>query len=231
MRRFVIGDIHGAYRALKQCLERSGFDYRKDLLICLGDVCDGWPETKEAVDELLAIKNLVFILGNHDFWTLEYARTGSANATWLKSGGDNTLKSYDGKVPTKHIELFEKAKLYYILENRLFVHAGIEIGIPIEDQGADTFLWDRSLFREAWAQFEAGIDAGLTPYEETYIGHSPIHRMGHKQPVQSGDIWLMDTGAGWEGGVLSLMDIDAKTVYSSDAVDTLYPPGSGRRRL
>ncbi len=43
---FVIGDIHGAYRALRQCLERSTFDFEKDRLICLGDVCDGWPETK-----------------------------------------------------------------------------------------------------------------------------------------------------------------------------------------
>ena len=50
---FVIGDIHGAYRALLQCLEKSRFDYQQDTLICLGDVSDGWPETSQAVDELL----------------------------------------------------------------------------------------------------------------------------------------------------------------------------------
>ena len=39
MKTFVIGDIHGAYKALLQCFERSGFDYEKDHLIVLGDVC------------------------------------------------------------------------------------------------------------------------------------------------------------------------------------------------
>lgn len=37
-REFVIGDIHGAYRALRQCLTRSDFNYDHDHLICLGDV-------------------------------------------------------------------------------------------------------------------------------------------------------------------------------------------------
>jgi len=44
-RTLVIGDIHGAYKALVQCLERSGFDKEKDTLITIGDVCDGWHET------------------------------------------------------------------------------------------------------------------------------------------------------------------------------------------
>lgn len=37
MRRLVMGDIHGAYKALKQCLYDSGFDYENDLLIQVGD--------------------------------------------------------------------------------------------------------------------------------------------------------------------------------------------------
>jgi serine/threonine protein phosphatase 1 len=54
-RTFVIGDIHGAYRALRQCLQKAAFNYSNDHLICLGDVCDGWPETRESIDELLKI--------------------------------------------------------------------------------------------------------------------------------------------------------------------------------
>lgn len=44
MKRFVVGDIHGGYKALAQCLKRSEFDPEKDFLISLGDICDGWPE-------------------------------------------------------------------------------------------------------------------------------------------------------------------------------------------
>lgn len=48
-RRLVLGDIHGAHKALIQVLERSKFDYENDLLIIIGDVCDGWPETRKCV--------------------------------------------------------------------------------------------------------------------------------------------------------------------------------------
>ena len=36
-----MGDIHGNYRGLLQCLEKSNFDYDNDKLIQLGDVVDG----------------------------------------------------------------------------------------------------------------------------------------------------------------------------------------------
>ena len=65
-RRFVVGDIHGAHKALVQCLKRSNFNYEEDELICLGDVADGWTEVPELFDELLKIKKLIYIMGNHD---------------------------------------------------------------------------------------------------------------------------------------------------------------------
>ena len=74
MRRFVIGDIHGGYKALLQCLERSGFDPAADLLVSLGDVCDGWPEVHKVIDELLRIRNFKMVLGNHDLWALQIGR-------------------------------------------------------------------------------------------------------------------------------------------------------------
>ena len=46
MKTFAIGDIHGAYKAMMQCFERSKFDYKKDRLIVMGDVCDGYPDVR-----------------------------------------------------------------------------------------------------------------------------------------------------------------------------------------
>lgn len=42
MKTYAIGDIHGAYKALIQCFERAKFDYEKDRLIVMGDICDGY---------------------------------------------------------------------------------------------------------------------------------------------------------------------------------------------
>jgi serine/threonine protein phosphatase 1 len=44
-KRLCMGDIHGNYKALMQCLERSNFNYEEDTLIQLGDVCDGHSQT------------------------------------------------------------------------------------------------------------------------------------------------------------------------------------------
>ena len=61
MRTFALGDCHGGHRALLQVFEQSKFNYKKDKLIFLGDFCDGWSESYECLEELIKIKNLVFI--------------------------------------------------------------------------------------------------------------------------------------------------------------------------
>ena len=62
-RIFVIGDIHGAHKALVQVLERCEFDYENDQLITIGDIVDGWGDSYMVVEELLKIKNRIDIIG------------------------------------------------------------------------------------------------------------------------------------------------------------------------
>jgi serine/threonine protein phosphatase 1 len=225
-RTLVIGDIHGAYRALQQCLERSGFDYETDRLICLGDVCDGWPETMGCIEALLKVKNLVYILGNHDWWTLDWMTSGVKERIWFMQGGEATINSYAEGIPDTHIRFFSEAKPYYLEDDKHFVHAGFDPAQPLMQQGLDTFLWDRNLARIAFDFYVRNVDAKLTPYTEVYLGHTPIP---YKHPVKACDVWLMDTGAGWSG-VLSMMDIDTKEVFVSDEVPELYPGVVGRTR-
>ena len=68
---YVVGDIHGGYKALKQVLEASDFDYENDKLISLGDLADGWSETHLVIEELKKIKNFVLLRGNHDEWAMQ----------------------------------------------------------------------------------------------------------------------------------------------------------------
>lgn len=91
MKRFVIGDIHGAHKALVQCLARSKFDPATDLLISLGDICDGWPEVNQVIDELLRIKNCKLILGNHDEWALRWMKNGWMDNIWTSQGCLETM--------------------------------------------------------------------------------------------------------------------------------------------
>jgi serine/threonine protein phosphatase 1 len=225
-RIFVLGDIHGAYRALRQCLDRSAFDHEKDQLICLGDVCDGWPEIRGCVDELLRIKNLTYILGNHDWWTLQWMLSGKIEPVWYSQGGKATIDSYQNDIPTNHLTFFTDALLYYLHENKLFVHAGIDPLIPLEKQDKHVFLWDRTLAALALDLYGYSSEGRLSSFDEIYLGHTPIP---FSRPINSLGIWLMDTGAGWSG-VLSMMNIKTKEVFTSDSVPSLYPGMEGRKR-
>jgi serine/threonine protein phosphatase 1 len=224
-RTFVIGDIHGACKALMQCLQRSNFDYENDHLICLGDVCDGWPETRAAVNELMKIKNLTYVLGNHDFWALEWMREGDAEDVWLAQGGSATVQSYKENIPIEHIEFFEKAHHYFLLGEKLFVHAGLDTRLPLEKQTLQILLWDRTLARTALDLHAKSIEGNLTGFDEVYLGHTPVS----PPPVHACEIWLMDTGAGWSG-VLTMMDTTTKELFQSDPVPRLYPGVEGRRK-
>lgn len=221
---FVVGDIHGAHRALQQCLTRAGFDYASDRLICLGDVCDGWPEVRECVNELLKIRNLVYVLGNHDQWALDWMNSGVTPDIWLTQGGRATVQSYGGEVDEAHLRFFRKAKFFHEEEERLFVHAGISPGQRAHEADPQILMWDRTLVRNAMDFHRKGLATNLTSYTEVFVGHTPV---SSPRPVKYCEVWMMDTGAGWYGP-LSMMNLNSYEVFSSDPVPSLYPGIEGR---
>jgi serine/threonine protein phosphatase 1 len=257
MKRFVIGDIHGANKALVQCLERSGFNKSEDQLIVLGDICDGWDEVYECVETLLTIKNRIDILGNHDDWFRFWLNTGTHPFYWTQ-GGVGTAKSYlrqidkDGlivrsggrggylvalnpdDVPPTHWKFFHHMNLYYHDQERndFFVHAGFDRHSPVVEQrryNAEVFLWDRKL----WAAALSCHNVKLTTadgFRRIFIGHTSCysHKRRRGLPVASGGVINLDTGAGWEGK-LTIMQIDTLRYWQSDLVTELYPEQTTRR--
>jgi serine/threonine protein phosphatase 1 len=240
MKRFVTSDSHGGYKALNQVLERCSFDKENDLLIYLGDVVDGWPETKESIDLLLNIKNLVYLLGNHDQWALDYYTgnlPGKENELelWLLQGGTNTVKSYGiGKPMLKeHIAFLQNARPYYLSDdNILFVHAGFDTAKPIQDTDAHFLIWSRDFLTRYYTMHMQQTPIQIDTYKEIYIGHTPTIALDREQtmPLRMGNIILLDTGAAFTG-CLSIIDVDSKEVWQSDKVMTLYPEYEGRNGI
>ncbi len=223
MKRYVVGDIHGKYKALQQCLDRSGFDVEKDLLICLGDVCDRGPEVRESIECLLQLQHLIYIIGNHDLWALQWMTTGEKPALWTTQGGHATIRSYGDKpVPGSHIHLLKTALPYYILNNRLFVHGGFDLSRPLEEQTPEALAWNRSLVEYALETIDREDPVKLTRFDEVFVGHTPTLNYDFDVPLHSHEVWMLDTGAGWWGR-LSIMDIASKQFWQSDSVDVLYP--------
>ena len=229
-RIMVIGDIHGSYKALKQCFERSKFDPDKETLISLGDECDGWPETKQVINELLKIKNCISLAANHTAWLLDYCLTGNKEQLWVEQGGYNTLNSYADNIPKSHIEFLLKAKLYHIENNILFVHGGIIPGSKVENNSKDTILWDRELICNAYKKSNGRPNYRMQNiYDEIFVGHTTTgHFNKEYKPVKFCEVNCIDTGAGWEGK-LTIMSLETRQYWQSDFVKTLYPQSNGRK--
>jgi serine/threonine protein phosphatase 1 len=250
MRKFVMGDIHGAHRALMQCIERSSFDYSNDLLIQLGDVADGFDEVYECVEELLKIKHLVAIRGNHDEWLNQFCESGYHPQHWSQ-GGRGTVNSYskfNGKkpnfiaskffgfsaniepsdVPLQHKAFFRDQVLYHVdEENNCFVHAGFNRYQSFYEQRDETYYWDRSLFMDAleFEQLKSKLPdiqfEMVTHFNRIFIGHTSTIMWKIDHPIAAANVINMDTGAGW-GGRLSMMDLSSDEVFQSDPVTELY---------
>ena len=77
---------------------------------------------------------------------VEALRNSSKMASWLEKGGDAALASYGGDpaaVPQAHIAWLDQLGLMHLDTHRLYVHAGVDPGIPLNEQSETTLLWKR----------------------------------------------------------------------------------------
>ena len=121
-RTLVIGDVHGAYKALEQIFERAAIT-TNDKIIFLGDYVDGWSQSVEVIDFLIDLKSkydCVLMLGNHDELLLDWLKTDIGNEMWLMHGGKITAEQY-GKLSDekleRHIQFLESLENYHLDDN------------------------------------------------------------------------------------------------------------------
>jgi serine/threonine protein phosphatase 1 len=184
---------------LQQCFDRSKFDFEKDQLIQLGDVCDGWSEVKESVDLLLRCKNAIFLVGNHDHWFWTWLNQGIHPVGWMQ-GGNATAESYiraanttelehpltlqpkmggwmtnlcTADIPKAHVEFFKRQNNYYIDEkNRCFVHGGFNKDLPITETDSFEYCWDRDLWKKAMSCAPGQKLQTVDNFSEIFLGHT-----------------------------------------------------------
>jgi serine/threonine protein phosphatase 1 len=239
-RKLVIGDIHGGLKALKQVLERANVS-KNDTLIFLGDYVDGWSESPQVLDFLITLKQrqkCIFIRGNHDDLLMSYLKTNTFSEEWFNHGGKSTVDSYeeiDLQTKQTHISFLESLEPYYLDdENKLFIHAGFTNlkGVDFE-YFKPLFYWDRTLWEMALALDEKiSFESELYPnrlklYKEIYIGHTPTTKINKTIPINKACVWNIDSGAAFTGP-LTILDVETKEYWQSDALPSLYPNENGR---
>ena len=239
-RTLVIGDIHGGLKALEQVLERARVT-QNDILIFLGDFVDGWNDTPKVVDFLIELDKThtcIFIRGNHEEMVLRWLSEGEDNEEWRLHGGQSTVEVYQSvhdEIKKHHIEFLSRLNDYHLdSKNRLFVHAGFTNLKGVEyEYFKGMYCWDRTLWEAALSMDKTLSKKDLfypkrfALYEEIFIGHTPVTRIGYSVPVNRANVWNVDTGAAFKGR-LTIMDVDTKEFWQSKPLPELYPNENGR---
>tara|TARA_R110002124_G_scaffold17532_3_gene73252 strand:+ start:108604 stop:109335 length:732 start_codon:yes stop_codon:yes gene_type:complete len=239
-RTLVVGDIHGGFRGLTQVLNKIDIS-SNDQFVFLGDYVDGWSESSEAISFLLNFSEkhqCIFLRGNHDELLCDYLKGENENPMWIAHGGVSSIKSYANlseEEKKEHITFLENLENYHIdTNNNLYVHAGFtnQKG-PQYEYYPNLVYWDRTLW-----EMVCGLDKSLSEenekypkrlqlFNEIYIGHTPVTRIGSNTPVNYANVWNVDTGAAFKGP-LSIIDVESKQVWQSEPVWKLYPEEPGR---
>jgi len=149
---YVIPDIHGRDDLLRDGLAGISAHSRGNtgVIVALGDYVDKGPESRQVIDRLKSGLaegwNFVALKGNHDAMMVEALRDPSKMPPWLEKGGDTALASYGGDpaaVPQTHIAWLDQLRLMHVDAHRLYVHAGVDPEIPLNEQNEVTLLWKR----------------------------------------------------------------------------------------
>lgn len=153
---YAIADLHGRYDLLLRALMAIG-DHARDLehkVITLGDYVDRGPQSREIIQHLMGAAggSLICLGGNHEDMMVQTLRRPLHPGWWIGNGGGATLLSYGHPpkgdftpevVPAEHLDWMEKLPLYHVDAHRVFVHAYVKQGVPMEDQSAEHMLWTR----------------------------------------------------------------------------------------
>ena len=192
-RFYVIGDIHGRldlYEALIDAIEQDDAeaDSADTHVILLGDLVDRGPESAGVVKRTRKWqkkRSVRVLAGNHEEMFLNAFTKPEVLRHFLKHGGRETILSYGlrkkqfnamtldelfallpkivPKSERKYIESFEEM---IVAGDYLFVHAGIDPKVPLEEQKRSDLLWIRDRFLSHEGPLEKVVIHGHTIFDE-----------------------------------------------------------------
>jgi len=219
---YVIGDIHGRddllAAALAKIAARAGGEAGS--IVTIGDYVDNGPHSRQVIDRLLpgmsGAWRLVALKGNHDAMMVQGLRDPSKRDRWIAKGGDMALASYGGDpaaVPQSHVVWLDQLRLMHVDAHRVYVHAGVDPEVPLDQQNETTLLCKR---------YPKGYPEG---FAALHVVHG--HDNDPAGPLQYPGRTNLDTAA-WRTGRLMVGVFDDKQSGGPiDLIEVRGPPARG----
>ncbi|WDY60414.1 metallophosphoesterase [Pseudomonas sp. PSKL.D1] len=213
-RDLAVGDIHGHFRRLEQCLAAAGFDPRVDRLFSVGDLVDRGPQSEEAL-AWLAEPWFYAVQGNHEALAVTCLRGGRLDLEMYRSAGGGWFLDLPGWAQERFAGHFAQLPIAMEVQTDAgligLLHADspfprwdtLRTWLELDDdpEVREVCQWSRRRLKEGDTQPVEGVRALL-------VGHTPV-----VQAKVLGNVWHLDTG-GWAAGHFTLMDMASLTLVS-----------------
>jgi serine/threonine protein phosphatase 1 len=216
-RDLAVGDIHGHFQRLQQCLDQAGFDPETDRVISVGDLVDRGPHSAEAL-AWLAKPWFHAVQGNHESLAITYLYGGRLDLEMYRAAGGGWFLD----LPRHEQEMFVEQFLQLPIALEVQTSAGL-VGVlhadsPFNDWAAlrESLLFDddarvREVCQWSRQRLKDGDTAPVAGLRALLVGHTPV-----LQAKRLGNVWHLDTG-GWASGHFTLLDLASLTVVSPAA--------------
>jgi serine/threonine protein phosphatase 1 len=160
-------------------------------LIFLGDYIDRGPDSRAVIDRMLTGMprdfETIHLKGNHEEILLRSLVDPGTVPMWMANGGIETLASYGvlrkdhtgiplraqflgpalaRALPESHLAFYQSLPLTATFGDYLFVHAGLQPGVPLEQQAEYDLLFIREPFLSYRGSFGKVVVHGHTPVPE-----------------------------------------------------------------
>jgi serine/threonine protein phosphatase 1 len=209
-RVIAIGDVHGCAKTLRSLIGAI-VPEPDDTIVMLGDCVDRGPDSRQVIDELLALQEkcqVVPLLGNHEEMMLNFIDGKPQPDNWLEVGGRSTLQSYSSKLDLKeitpeHIDYIRNWGDYFETSSHFFAHANYEPERQLAEQHWQTMRWQSLKF---------GIPAPHLSGKTAVVGHTSLK---DGETLDVGHLVCIDTYC-WGGGWLTALDTTTGQVWQVD---------------
>ena len=93
---------------------------------------------------------------------------------WIGNGGDATIASYRGRrdLVAEHLAWVESLPPMHVDEHRVFVHAGVDPDVPLDEQAEKTLLWKRYPQDEGQGHGARHVVHGHDPNQDGPLKHA-----------------------------------------------------------
>jgi serine/threonine protein phosphatase 1 len=191
---FAIGDVHGCLAKLRRLLKacEAHAQGRPARYVFLGDYIDRGPRSRGVIELLMGLQarrpdTVICLRGNHEQMAIMAHESDRAMPMWLNNNGASTQRSYwrtGGRIPDVHLDWLRSLPLSHDDGLRFFVHAGVDLAVPLDRQSEAVMLW----MREPFLTLSEHVSCGRFIVH----GHTPVMTGG---PEVSRNRVNLDTGA------------------------------------